>query len=161
MQRGNPVGRVGRYPAFYHISVRVLNAQSGTGQFLVVGQIALAYPHFGRFVGTGTLQNLHSLPVIGKGDFHGFFVDIVTLRGAQLLNDILAAVGGGILVGAAAVLFAANGNIAIEVGVAFSIGFGAGGYQVTGCKSKAAVCIVNVIGGVQVKHGTGEIFAAF
>ena len=39
--------RVGRYPAFYNISVRVFNAQSSTGQFLVVGQIALAHPHFG------------------------------------------------------------------------------------------------------------------
>ena len=63
--------------------------------------------------------------------------------------------------GAAAVLLAADGNIAIEVGDAVRIGFGAGSYQLTGCKNKAAVCIVNVIGGVQVEHGTGKVFAAF
>ena len=161
VQPGHTVGRVGGHPAFYNISVRVFNAQSGTGQFLVVGQIALTHPHFGRLVGAGAFQNLHSLPVIGKGDFHRFFVDIVTQRGADFLDDILAAVGGGILVGAAAVLFAADGNIAGKVGVPVRIGFGAGGYQLTGCKNKAAVCIVNVIGGVQVKHSTGEILAAF
>ena len=161
VQPHHAVGRVGGYPAFYNISVRVFNAQSGTGQFLVVGQIALAYPHFGRFVGAGAFQNLHSLAVVGKGDFHGLFVDIVTQRGADFLDDILAAVGGGILVGAAAVLFAADGNIAIEVGVPVRIGFGAGSHQLTGGKNKAAVRIVNIIGGVQVEHGTCKIFAAF
>ena len=83
VQPRHPVGRVGRYPAFYNISVRVFNAQSGTGQFFVIGQIALAYPHFGRFVGAGALQNLHNLPVVGKGDFHRRFVDIVAQRGAN------------------------------------------------------------------------------
>ena len=83
---------------------------------------------------------------------------MVTQRGADFFDDILAAVGGGILVGAAAVLLAADGNIAIEVGVAFSIGFGAGGYQLTGCKNKVAVRIVNIIGGVQVKHAPARYF---
>ena len=161
VQPRHAVGRVGRYPAFYNISVRVFNAQSGTGQFLVVGQIALAHPHFGGFVGAGAFQNLHSLPVVGKGDFHQFFVDIVTQRGADFLNEVLAAVGGGILVGAAAVLFAADGNIAGKVGVPVRIGFGAGGYQLTGHKNKVAVRIVNIIGGVQVEHGTCKIFAGF
>ena len=63
--------------------------------------------------------------------------------------------------GAAAVLLAADGNIAIEVGGAVRVGFGAGGYQLTGGKNKFSVCIVNIIGGVQVKHGTGKIFAGF
>ena len=161
VQPGHPVGCVGGYPAFHNVAVHILNGQSGTGQFLVIGQIALAYPHFGGFVGTGAFQNTHSLPVVGKGDFHGFFVDIVAQRGTDFLDDILAAVGGGVLVGAAAVLFTADGNIAIEVGGAIRIGFGAGGYQLTGGKNKAAVCIVNVIGGVQVEHGTGKVFAAF
>ena len=138
-----------------------MNAQSGTGQFFVIGQIALAHPHFARLVGADALQNLHSLSIVGKGDFHGFFVDIVAQRGTDFLDDILAAVGGGVLVGAAAVLFTADGNIAIEVGGTIRIGFGAGGYQLTGGKNKAAVCIVNVIGGVQVEHGTGKVFAAF
>ena len=138
-----------------------MNGQSGTGQFLIVGQIALAHPHFGRFVGAGALQNLHSLPIIGKGDFHRIFVDIVAQRGADFLGDVFAAVGGSVLVGAAAVLLAADGNIAIEVGGAVCIGFRAGGHQLTGGKNKAAVCIVNIIGGVQVKHGTGKIFAGF
>ena len=161
MQPRHAVGRVGRYPAFYNISVSVFNGQSRTGQFLVVGQIALAYPHFGRFVGAGAFQNLHRLAVVGKGDFHQFFVDIVTQRGADFLNEILAAVGGGVLVGAAAVLFTADGNIAGKVGVPVRIGFGAGSHQLTGGKNKATVCIVNVIGGVQVEHGTGKVFAAF
>ena len=138
-----------------------MNAQSGTGQFLVIGQIALAHPHFGGFVGAGAFQNLHSLPVIGKGDFHRLFVDIVAQRGANFFGNVFATVGGGVLVGAAAVLFTADGNIAGKVGVPICIGFGAGGYQLTGCKNKAAVCIVNIIGGVQVKHSTGEILAAF
>ena len=161
VQPGHPVGRVGGHPAFHNVAVSVFNGQSGTGQFLVVGQIALAHPHFGGFVGAGAFQNLHSLPVAGKGDFHGFFIDIVAQRGADFFGDVVAAVGGGILVGAAAVLLAADGNIAIEVGGAIRIGFGAGGYQLTGGKNKAAVCIVNVIGGVQVEHGTGKVFAAF
>ena len=161
MQPRHTVGRVGGHPAFHNISVRVFNAQSSTGQFLVVGQIALAHPHFGGLVGTGTFQNLHSLPVVGKGDFHRFFVDIVTQRGAEFLHNIPAAVGGSILVGAAAVLLTADGNIAGKVGVPVRIGFRAGGYQLTGCKNKASVCIVNIIGGVQVKHSTGEILAAF
>ena len=155
------MGCVGGYPAFHNVAVHILNGQSGTGQFFVIGQIALAHPHFGRLVGAGALQNLHRLAVVGKGDFHRLFVDIVTQRGADFPDDILAAVGGGILVGAAAILLAADGNIAIEVGDAVRIGFGAGSYQLTGCKNKAAVCIVNVIGGVQVEHGTGKIFAAF
>ena len=161
VQPCDAVGRVGRYPAFYNISVRVFNAQSGTGQFLIVGQIALAHPHFGGFVGAGAFQNLHSLPVIGKGDFYRVFVDIVTQRGADFLDDILAAVGGGILVGAAAVLLTADGNIAGKVGVPVRIGFGAGSHQLTGGKNKATVCIVNIIGGVQVEHGTCKVLAAF
>ena len=161
VQPCHPMGRVGGHPAFHNVAVSVFNGQSGTGQFLVVGQIALAHPHFGRLVGAGAFQNLHSLPVIGKGDFHRFFVDIVTQRGADFLDDILAAVGGGILVGAAAVLFAADGNIAGKVGVPVRIGFGAGSHQLTGGKNKTTVCIVNVIGGVQVEHGTCKIFAGF
>ena len=160
-QPHHTLGRVGRYPRGHHIAICILNGQSGPGQFPVVGQIALAHPHFGGFVGAGALQNLHSLPVVGKDDFHGFFVDIVTQRGADFPDEILAAVGGGILVGAAAVLLTADGNITGKVGVPICIGFGAGGYQLTGCKNKAAVCIVNVIGGVQVEHGTGKVFAAF
>ena len=161
VQPRHTVGRVGGHPRGHHIALCILNGQSGTGQFLVVGQIALAHPHFGRLVGAGAFQNLHSLPVVGKGDFQRLFVDIVTQRGANFLDDILAAVGGGILVGAAAILLAADGNIAIEVGDAVRIGFGAGSHQLTGGKNKAAVCIVNVIGGVQVEHGTGKVFAAF
>ena len=161
VQPCHPVGRVGGHPAFHNVAVSVFNGQSGTGQFLVIGQIALAYPHFGGFVGAGAFQNLHRLAVVGKGDFHRLFVDIVTQRGADFPDDILAAVGGGILVGAAAILLAADGNIAIEVGDAVRIGFGAGSHQLTGGKNKAAVCIVNVIGGVQVEHGTGKVFAAF
>ena len=122
------MGCVGGHPRGHHIALCILNGQSGTGQFLVIGQIALAYPHFGGFVGAGAFQNLHRLAVVGKGDFHRLFVDIVTQRGADFLDDILAAVGGGILVGAAAVLFAADGNIAGKVGVPVRIGFGAGGY---------------------------------
>ena len=161
VQPRHAVGRVGGHPAFHNVAVHILNGQSGTGQFLVVGQIALAHPHFSRFVGAGAFQNLHSLAVVGKGDFHGLFVDIVAQRGAEFFNDILTAVGDGILVGAAAVLLTADGNIAIEVGGAVCIGFGAGSHQLTGCKNKAAVCIVNVIGGVQVEHGTCKVFAAF
>ena len=161
MQPRHAVGRVGGHPTFHNVAVRVFNAQSGTGQFLVVGQIALADPHFGGFVGAGAFQNLHRLAVVGKGDFHRIFVDIVTQRGANFLDDILATVGGGILVGAAAVLLAADRNIAIEVGSAVFIGFGTGGYQLTGGKNTVAICIVNIIGGVQVKHSTGEVFAAF
>ena len=63
--------------------------------------------------------------------------------------------------GAAAVLLTTDGNIAIEVGSAVFIGFGAGGYQITGCKDKFAVRIVNVIGGVQVEHSTSEVLTAF
>ena len=161
VQPRHTVGRVGGHPRSHHIAICIFNGQGSTGQFLVVGQIALAHPHFGGFVGAGALQNLHSLPVVGKGDFHRFFIDIVAQRGADFFDDILAAVGGGILVGAAAILFAADGNIAIEVGGAVRIGFGAGGYQLTGCKNKAAVRIINVIGGVQVEHGTCKVFAAF
>ena len=161
VQPRHAVGRVGGYPRCHHIAICIFNGQSGTGQFLVIGQIALAHPHFGGFVGAGAFQDPHSFAVVGKGDFHRLFVDIVAQWGADFLDDILAAVGGGVLVGAAAVLFTADGNIAIEVGSAVSIGFGADGYQLTGCKNKDAVCIVNVIGGVQVEHGTGKIFAAF
>ena len=161
VQPCDAVGRFGGHPAFHNVAVSVFNGQSRTGQFLVIGQIALVHPHFGRFVGAGAFQNLHSLPVVGKGDFHRFFVDIVAQRGADFLDDILAAVGGGILVGAAAVLLTADGNIAIEVGVPVRIGFRAGGYQLTGGKNKAAVRIVNVIGGVQVEHGTCKVFATF
>ena len=161
VQPCDAVGRVGGHPAFHNVAVHILNGQSGTGQFLVVGQIALAHPHFGRFVGAGTFQNLHSLAVVGKSNFHRLLVDIIAERGAEFLDDEFAAVGGGILVGAAAVLLTTDGNITIEVGVPVRIGFGAGGYQLTGCKNKATVRIVNIIGGVQVEHGTGEVFAAF
>ena len=161
MQPRHPVGRVGGHPAFNDVAIHILNGQSGTGQFLIVGQIALAHPHFGRLVGAGAFQNLHSLAVVGKGDFHELFVDIVAQRGAEFFNDILTAVGDGILVGAAAVLLTADGNITGKVGVPICIGFGAGGHQLTGGKNKVAVRIVNIIGSVQVKHGTGEVFAAF
>ena len=161
MQPRHAVGRVVGYPRGHHIAICIFNGQSGTGQFFVVGQVALAHPHFGRFVGAGALQNLHSLSIVGKGDFHRLLVDIIAERSADFFDDILAAVGSGVLVGAAAVLLAADGNIAIEVGVPICIGFGACGYQLTGGKNKAAVRIVNIIGGVQVEHGTGKIFAAF
>ena len=161
VQPCDAVGRVGRYPAFYNISVRVFNAQSGTGQFLIVGQIALAHPHFCRLVGAGAFQDLHSLAVVGKSNFHRLFVDIVAQRGADFLDEIFAAVGGIVLVGAAAVIFAADGNIAIEVGGSVSIGFGAGSHQLTGGKNAVAICIVNIIGGIQVEHGTCKVFATF
>ena len=89
------------------------------------------------------------------------WIAIVAQRGADFFDDIFAAVGGGILVGAAAVLLTADGNIAGKVGVPICIGFGAGGYQLTGCKNAVAIRIVNIIGGVQVEHRPCKIFAGF
>ena len=161
MQPGHAMRLIGGHPCGYGIAVRILDSKGGAGQFLIVGKVTFAYPHFRRLVGTGVIQHHNSLSIIGESDFHRLLVDVIAERGAEFLDDVITAVGGGVLADAAAVLLAADGNIAIEVGGAVRIGFGAGGYQLTGGKNKAAVRIVNVIGGVQVEHGTGKVFAAF
>ena len=152
---------IGGHPCGYGIAVHILDSKGRTGQFLIVGKVALAYPYFRRLVGTGVIQHHNSLSIIGESDFHRLLVDVIAERGAEFLDDILAAVGGGILVGAAAVLLTADGNIAGEVGVPVRIGFGAGSHQLTGGKNKATACIVNIIGGVQVEHCTGKVIAGF
>ena len=139
---------IGGHPCGYGIAVHILDSKGGAGQFLIVGKVTFAYPHFRRLVGTGVIQRHNSLSIIGESDFHRLLVDVIAERGAEFLDDVITAVGGGILADAAAVLLAADGNIAIEVGGAVRIGFGAGGYQLTSCKNKAAVCIIDVIGGV-------------
>ena len=161
MQPGHPVGRVGRYPRGHHIAICIFNGQSRTGQFLVVGKVALAYPHFRRLIGTSVIQHHDSLSVIGESNLHRLLVDVIAERGAEFLDDVITAVGGGVLADAAAVILAANGNIVVKIGVAVCAGFGAGGDQFACCKQQFAVHAVNIISRVQVEYRTGKVFASF
>ena len=161
MQSGHAMRLIGGHPCGYGIAVRILDSKGGAGQFLIVGKVTFAYPHFRRLVGTGVIQHHNSLSIIGESDFHRLLVDVIAERGAEFLDDVITAVGGGVLADATAVLLAADGNIAIEVGGAVRIGFGAGGYQLTSCKNKAAVHTVNIVGSVQVEYRTRKVFAGF
>ena len=161
MQPRHTVRRIGRYPGVNDVVLCILDDQRCTGQFLVVGQIALAYPHFSRLVGAGIVQYLQNLAVIGEGDIHLCIIEIVSQRGAQLADKVIAAVGRGIQSVTLAVPLAADGNIAVEIGVAVRISLGTGGNQITGREQLVTVHVVDVITGVQVEHSTGQIFAGF
>ena len=161
MQPGHAMRLIGGHPCGYGIAVHVLDSKGGAGQFLVVGKVTFAYPHFRRLVGTGVIQHHNSLSIIGESDFHRLLVDVIAERGAEFLDDVITAVGGGVLADAAAVLLAADGNIAIEVGGAVRIGFGAGGDKFARSKQQFAICAVNIISRVQVEYRTGKVFAGF
>ena len=161
MQPRHTVRRVGGYPGVNDVVLGILDDQRRTGQFLVVGQIALAYPHFSRLVGAGIVQYLQDLAVIGEGDIHLCIIEIVSQRGAQLADKVIAAVGRGIQPVTLAVPLAADGNIAVEIGVAIRNSLGTGGNQITGREQLVTVHVVDVITGVQVEHSTSQIFAGF
>ena len=161
MQTRHTVRRIGGNPGVNDVVLCILDDQRRTGQFLVVGQIALAYPHFSRLVGAGIVQYLQNLAVIGEGDIHLCIIEIVSQRGAQLADKVIAAVGRGIQPLTLAVPLAADGNIAVEIGVAVCNGLGTGGNQITGREQLITVHVVDVIAGVQVEHSTGQIFVGF
>ena len=79
----------------------------------------------------------------------------------QLADKVIAAVGRGIQPLTLAVPLAADGNIAVEIGVAIRNGLGTGTDQITGRKQLFAVYIINIISGIQVEHSTSQIFAGF
>ena len=114
---------IGGHPCGYGIAVHILDSKGGAGQFLVVGKVALAYPYFRRLIGTSVIQHHDSLSVIGESNLHRLLVDIIAERGAEFLDDVITAVGGGVLADAAAVILAANRNIAVKIGVAVCAGF--------------------------------------
>ena len=153
--------RVGGYPGVNNVVLRILDDQRSTGQFFIVGQISLTHPHFSRLVGAGTVQYLQDLAVIGEGDIHLCIVEIIAQRGAQLADKVIAAVGRGIQPVTLAVPLTADGNIAVEIGVAIRNSLGTGGNQITGREQLITVHVVDVIAGVQVEHSTGQIFAGF
>ena len=161
MQTRYTVRCIGGNPGVNDVVLRIPDDQRRTGQFLVVCQITLAYPHFSRLVGTGAVQYLQDLAVIGEGDIHLCIVEIIAQRGAQLTDNVIAAVGRGIQSVTLAVPLTADGNIAVEIGVAVRNSLGTGGNQITGREQLVAVHVVDVITGVQVEHSTGQIFAGF
>ena len=161
MQPGHAMRFIGGHPCGYDVAIHVLDSKCSAGQFFIVGKVALAYPHFRRLIGTSVIQHHDSLSVIGKSNLHRLLVDIIAERGAEFLDDVITAVGGGVLADAAAVILAANGNIAVKIGVAVCAGFGAGGDQFARCKQQFAVNAVNIISRVQVEYCTGKVFAGF
>ena len=114
MQPGHAMRLIGGHPCGYGIAVRILDCKGGAGQFLVVGKVTFAYPHFRRLVGTGVIQHHNSLSIIGESDFHRLLVDVIAERGAEFLDDVITAVGGGVLADAAAVILAANRNNSVN-----------------------------------------------
>ena len=161
MQPGHAMRFIGGHPCGYDVAIHVLDSKCSAGQFFIVGKVALAYPHFRRLIGTSVIQHHNSLSVIGESNLHRLLVDIIAERGAEFLDDVITAVGGGVLADAAAVILAANGNIAVKIGVAVCAGFGAGGDQFARCKQQFAVNAVNIISRVQVEYCTGKVFAGF
>ena len=127
MQPRHTVRRIGRYPGVNDVVLCILDDQRRTGQFLVVCQISLTHPHFSRLVGAGIVQYLQHFAVIGEGEIHLCIIEIVSLRGAQLANKVIAAVGRGIQPFTLAVPLAADGNVAVEIGVAIRNSLGTGG----------------------------------
>ena len=161
MQPRHTVQRVGGYPGVNDVVLGILDDQCRTWQFFIVGQISLAYPHFSRLVGAGAVQHLQDFAVIGEDDIHLCIIEIVSQRGAQLADKVIATVGRGIQSVTLAVPLAADGNIAVEIGVAVRNSLGTGGNQITGREQLVTVNVVDVITGVQVEHSTGQIFAGF
>ena len=157
MQTRHTVRCIGGNPGVHNVVLRIFDDQRSTGQLFVVGQIPLAYPQLGRLVGAGAVQNLQNLAVVVEGDIHLCIVEIIAQRGAQLADKVIAAVGRGIQSVTLAVPLAADGNIAVEIGVAVRNSLGTGGNQITGREQLVAVHVVDVITGVQVEHGTGQI----
>ena len=161
MQPGHAMRLIGGHPCGYGIAVRILDSKGRTGQFLVVGKVTLAYPYFRRLIGTSVIQHHNSLCVIGESNLHRLLVDIIAERGAEFLDDVITAVGGGVLADAAAVILAANRNITVKIGVAVCASFGAGGDKFARSKQQFAVHAVNIVGSVQVEHCTGKVIAGF
>ena len=161
IQTRHTVRRVGGYPGVNNVVLRILDDQRSTGQLLVVCQISLTHPHFSRLVGAGIVQYLQHIAVIGECDIHLCIVEIIAQRGAQLADKVIAAVGRGIQSVTLAVPLAADGNIAVEIGVAACNGLGTGTDQITGREQLVTVNVVDVITCVQVEHSTSQIFAGF
>ena len=118
MQTRHAVRRIGGYPGVNNVVLHILDDQRRTGQFFIVGQISLTHPNFSRLVGAGAVQYLQNLAVIGEGDIHLCVIEIVSLRGAQLADKVITAVGRGIQSVTLAIPLTADGNIAVEIGVA-------------------------------------------
>ena len=161
MQPSHAMGFVGGHPCGYDAAVHVLDNKGRAGKFLVIGEVTFADKHFCGLVGAGVVQHHQRFAVIGESDLHRLLVDIVAERGADFLDDVISAVGGGVLVGTTTVVFTANGNITVKIGVPICIAFGAGGYQVARYKQQFTVCAVNIIGSVEIEHCTGKVFAGF
>ena len=161
MQTRHTVRCIGGNPGVNNVVLRILDDQRSTGQFFIVGQISLTHPHFSRLVGAGAVQYLQNLAVIGEDDIHLCIVEIIAQRGAQLADKVIAAVGRGIQPVTLAIPLAADGDIAVEIGVAVRNGLGTGTDQITGREQLVTVNVVDVITGVQVKHSTSQIFAGF
>ena len=130
MQPANHMGRVAALPAIHHIAVPVGHGQGGTGQGKgVIGtgdKGALINLHRGLLVGVKAVNDLPRDKLVFVGEFHRnhALLDQVTVRHADLTQIVAATVCRPVVGIAAAVMFAAQGNIHVKIGKTVFIGGG-------------------------------------
>ena len=154
MQLTNHMGRVAALPAIHHIAVPIGHGQSGTGQGKGIvgigGESALVDLYGGLLVGVQAVNNLacDKLVFVGELNRNHALLDQVTVRHADLTQIVAAAVGRPVVGIAAAVMFAAQGNIHVKIGETVFIGSGCPQQRIGGCQQLTGNT-VNVVCGIQ------------
>ena len=130
MQPANHMGRVVALPSIHHIAVPIGHGQSGTGKGKgVIGirdESTLVNLHRGLLVGVQAVNDLPCDELVFVGELHRnhALLNQVAIRHTDLAQIVATAVGRPVVGIAAAVVFAAQGNVYIKIGKAVFIGGG-------------------------------------
>ena len=140
MQPANHMGRVTALPSIHHIAIPIGHGQGGTGQGKgVIGirdEGTLVDLHGGLLVGVQAVNNLPCDKLVFVGELHRnhALLNQVAVRHTDLTQIVTTAVGRPVVGIAAAVVFAAQGNIHVEIGKAVFIGSGCAQQRIGGCQ---------------------------
>ena len=154
MQPANHMSRIAALPAVHHIAVPIGHGQRGTGQGKgVIGirsESALVNLHGGLLVGVQAVNDLPCNKLVFVGELHRNYalLNQVAVRHTDLAQVVAATVCRPVVGIAAAVMFAAQGNIHVKIGKAIFISGGCTQQRISGGQQVAGDA-VNVICGVQ------------
>ena len=130
MQSTNHMSRVAAFPAIHHIAVPIGHGQGGTGQgkggIRIRGESTLVDLHGGLLVGVQAVNDLPCNKLVFVGELHRNYalLNQVAVRHTDLAQVVAATVCRPVVGIAAAVMFAAQGNIHVKIGKAVLIGGG-------------------------------------
>ena len=154
MQPANHMDRVTALPSIHHIAVPIGHGQGctgkGKGAIGISREGTLVDLHGGLLVGVQAVNDLPRDELVLVGELHRnhALLDQVAVRRADLAQIVAAAVGRPVVGIAAAVMFAAQGNIHVKIGETVFIGSGCPQQRIGGCQQLTGNT-VNVVCGIQ------------